>query len=90
MSDPNAQVRALDTISSYRFSDPETLEELANFFPAARSIGVQRAIAGVLIRSNYQAIAAPELMRTLREYRLKSPDGRDLIDVLITRLQSAS
>lgn len=89
-TDPSVQVRALDTIARFRVSDPSTLEELAGLFPAARSIGVQRAIAGVLLRSDYQEIPAPDLARTLREHRLKSPDGRDLIDVLITRLQSAS
>jgi hypothetical protein len=47
---------------------------------------VQRAIAGILIRSDYRQIASPELVRALREHRLKSPDGNDLIDVLIRRL----
>ena len=68
----------------------ETLEEIARLFPVAKSISVQRAIAGVLIRSDYHSMATPELVRTLREHRLKSPDGRDLIDVLINRLQTAS
>ena len=49
---------------------------------------VQRAIAGVLIRADYQTLARPELARALRQHRLKSPDGEDLIDVLIRRLQS--
>jgi hypothetical protein len=90
MSDPRAQVRALDTLADHRLSDPEALDELAQLFPAAKSIDVQRAIAGVLIRSDYAAIDTPGLVRTLREHRLKSPDGRDLIDVLIYRLQAAS
>jgi hypothetical protein len=90
MGDAGAQVRALDTLADHRVSDPEALEDLAQLFPTAKSIGVQRAIAGVLIRSDYQAMATPELVRTLREHRFKSPDGRDLIDVLINRLQSAS
>jgi len=47
---------------------------------------VQRAIAGILIRSDFELIATPELVRALRDHRLKSPDGRDLIDVLIRRL----
>jgi hypothetical protein len=50
---------------------------------------VQRAIAGVLIRSDYQSIAKPELVRALRDKRKKSPDGRDLIDVLIRRMQAS-
>jgi hypothetical protein len=50
---------------------------------------VQRAIAGILIRADYHAIAKPELVRALREKRLKSPDGQDLIDVLIRRMQAS-
>lgn len=90
MSDARAQVRALDTLGDHRLSDPEALDELAQLFPVAKSIDVQRAIAGVLIRSDYTAVARPELARTLREYRLKSSDGRDLIDVLINRLDAAT
>ena len=90
MADAGAQVRALDTLAHHRLSDPATLEQLARLFPVARSLGVQRAIAGILLRADYAALDGPDLARTLREYRLKSPNGRDLIDVLITRLQSAS
>lgn len=90
MADAGAQVRALDTLAHHRLSDPATLEELARLFPVARSLGVQRAIAGILLRADYAALDGLDLARTLREYRLKSPNGRDLIDVLITRLQSAS
>ncbi len=90
MSDGTAQVRALDTLAYLRLSDPESLEELTRLFVVARSIAVQRAIAGILIRSDYPAMARPELVRTLREHRLESPDGRDLVDVLINRLQVAS
>lgn len=88
MSDANAQVRALDTLADRRLSDPVALGDLARLFPVARSIDVQRAIAGVLIRSDYQSMATVELVRTLREHRLKSPSGRDLIDVLINRLEA--
>jgi hypothetical protein len=90
MTDAAAQARALDALAHQRLSDPATLEELARLFPVARSLGVQRAIAGVLLRADYAALDAPDLARTLREHRLKSPNGRDLIDVLITRLQAAS
>jgi hypothetical protein len=90
MSDANAQVRALDTLADRRLSDPVALGDLARLFPVARSIDVQRAIAGVLIRSDYQSLATVELVRTLREHRFKSPSGRDLIDVLINRLEAAT
>jgi len=87
MTDAAAQARALDTLAHHRLSDPQILEGLARLFPLARSVTVQRAIAGILIRSDYDQIARPELLRALREHRLKSPDGQDLIDVLIRRLQ---
>jgi hypothetical protein len=89
MHDASAQVRALATLADHPVSDVESLESLARLFPVARDIGVQRAIAGVLIRSDYGAIAKPELVRALREKRLKSPDGQDLIDILIRRMQAA-
>jgi hypothetical protein len=90
MSDVSAQVRALDTLADHRVTDPQALGELARLFPVARTIDVQRAIAGVLIRSDYEAMDVPELARTLREHRFKSRDGRDLIDVLIRRLEAAA
>jgi hypothetical protein len=86
MTDAEAQVRALDALAHHRLADRETLETLTRFFPAARTLDVQRAIAGILIRSDFDLIATPELVRALRDHRLKSPDGRDLIDVLIRRL----
>ena len=48
---------------------------------------MQRAIAAILIRGDYRAIAKPELVRALRTQRLRSPDGEDVIDALIRRLQ---
>jgi hypothetical protein len=89
MNGSNAQVRALDTLADQHLSDPESLEELMRLFPLAESVGVQTAIAGVLIRADYKAIATPELLRTLRQSRLKSSGGPDLIDVLIRRLQAS-
>jgi hypothetical protein len=88
MQNADAQVRALDTLARHRLSDRETLELLTRLFPATRSLDVQRAIAGILIRADYQALAAPELVRSLREHRVKSPAGQDLIDILIRRLQA--
>ena len=88
MTAPEAQVRALDTLSRQYLSDRESLEALTGYFPRARSVNVQRAIAGVLIRADYRSIAKPELVLMLRQHRIKSPDGQDLIDVLIRRLQA--
>jgi len=89
MSDAEAQVRALDTLALQAVSDHESLETLTRLFPVAKTLDVQRAIAGILIRADYRSIAKPELVRALREKRLKSPEGQDLIDVLIRRMQAS-
>ena len=87
MRDATAQVRALDTLADHRVSDPQALADLARLFPVAKTLEVQRAIAGVLLRADYETMDTAELARTLREHRYKSRDGRDLIDVLISRLE---
>ena len=90
MPGTSAQVRALDTLGRLNISDRESLDELARSFAQARSVSVQRAIAEVFIRSGTPAVAKPQLASVLREHRIKSPDrGPDLIDVLISRLQSS-
>lgn len=86
MTGSETQARALETLAAYRLGDKEILEELTQLFSLAKSIDVQRAIAGILIRSDYGAIASPELVRVLRQHRLKSPDGADVIDVLLRRM----
>ncbi|MDQ6619787.1 MAG: hypothetical protein M3Z31_08840 [Pseudomonadota bacterium] len=88
MNGSDSQVRALEALARLQVSDPDTLHELARLFPNAKSVSVQRAIAGVLIRADHSVLARPELVRTLREHRLKSTQGPDVIDVLIRRLQS--
>ncbi|HEY1458812.1 MAG TPA: hypothetical protein VGH59_02010 [Casimicrobiaceae bacterium] len=89
MTDADAQVRALETLARYYLSDRESLSELARLFPRAVSVSVQRAIAGVFIRSDARAVADLDLGRIVRRYRLKSPDGgEDLIDVLLRRLHT--
>ena len=70
MNDPTAQVRALDTLAGQQVSDPESLEQLAQLFLVASSLDVQAAIAGILIRSDYQAIATLNLAQELRESSL--------------------
>lgn len=49
---------------------------------------MQRAIAGILIRSDYQVLARADVARSLRQHRLKSPVGSDVIDTLIRLLQA--
>jgi hypothetical protein len=89
MADAGAQVRALEALAKQRLADAQSLQEIARLFPLARSLEVQRAIAGILIRADYKVLARADLARSLRQHRLKSPDGRDVIDVLIGLLQSA-
>ena len=89
MSASGAQIRALDTLASHHLADPQSLAELARLFPLAKSLGLQRAIAGILVRADFRTIATPDFVKTLRQSRLKSPDGADVIDVLIRRLQSS-
>ena len=88
MPGSEAQVRALDTLGRHRLRDRETLAELARLFPVAQSVDVQRAIAAVLIRSDYQLLPKPEVASMLSQYRLKSTGGNDAIDILIRRLQA--
>ena len=88
MPGSDAQVRALDTLAHYYLADRESLEQLARLFPVATSVNVQRALAGVFIRSDYRSLPRQDLVRMLRQHRIKSPDGEDLIDVLIRRLQA--
>jgi hypothetical protein len=90
MNGSEAQVRALQALSRLRLSDPQSLDALAQLFTVAESVSVQNAIAGVLIRADYSAIAGPQLVRTLREHRRKSAQGDDVIEVLIRRLQQHS
>jgi hypothetical protein len=89
MPTPDAQVRALDTLAQQRLADPESLREIVRLFPLARSVDVQRAIAGILIRSDYRVLGRSDLARSLRQHRLKSPDGNDVIDALIRLLQAS-
>jgi hypothetical protein len=89
MEGSDAQVHALETLANQRRFDSESLAELTTLFAVAKSIDVQRAIANILIRSDTQAIVRPDLVRLLRQHRLNSPDGEDVIDVLIRYLQAS-
>jgi hypothetical protein len=90
MPGTTAQVRALDTLARQRLSDRESIDALTRLFPQTKSVDVQRAIAGILIRSDYPEVERPRLVKVLRDHRLKSTGGQDLIDVLIRRLQMPS
>jgi len=87
MNGTATKVRALQSLAHLRLSDRASLDALARMYPQAETPGVQMAIAGVFIRADHAAIAKPELVRTLRDHRLKSGAGQDMIDVLIRRLE---
>ena len=90
-ADSGIQVRALETLARMNVTDHDILEALAHSFANARSVGVQRAIAEIFLRSGVRNLPKPELVTLLRDHRIKSPDGReDLVDVLIKRLQATS
>lgn len=89
MPTADAQVRVLDTLARQRLADPESLREITRLFPLARSVDVQRAIAGILIRSDHRVLGRSDLARSLKQHRLKSPDGNDVIDALIRVLQAS-
>jgi hypothetical protein len=90
MPESDAQVRAFDTLARQQLSDPQILDDLARLLPQVKSVSVQRAIAGILLRSDYRLFSKTELVRVLREYRRKSPGGGDLLDVLLRRLEAAA
>jgi hypothetical protein len=76
-------------LARHHLADYESLVALARLYANAGTVGVQRALAGVLLRAEYRTIASPELVRMLRERRLRSADGEDMVDILIRRLQAA-
>jgi hypothetical protein len=88
MTNVTAQARALDTLATQRLSDRESLEALAGLFERSSSSGVQLAIAGILLRSDYRTIATADLVQSLRQHRRKSSSGEDAIDILIRRVQA--
>ena len=81
-----AQVRALDALGRMHPADAQALETLAALFGRTRSLAVQRAIAEVFLRSDPAAIPAERMAKVLRTQRLRSPDGQDLIDILVRQL----
>jgi hypothetical protein len=89
MTEAGAQARALEALARHSVADPQSLQRMADLFPQVRSLQVQRAIAGILIRSDTRLLPGPraDLARSLRQSRLKSPDGSDVIDMLIRLLQ---
>ena len=90
MNAPEAQARALDVLARHYLSDRESVDTLKHLFARTRSWPVQNAIAGVLIRADRKTVRSPELLRTLRENRVKASPGDNMVDALIQRLQESS
>jgi hypothetical protein len=90
MSSPEAQARALDALARHYVSDPQSVGVLKNLYASTRSSQVQDAIAGVLVRADRKSVADPELLQTLRDRRLKSPNGEGMLNALIDRLRESS
>ncbi|HVE55140.1 MAG TPA: hypothetical protein VNB23_17300, partial [Ramlibacter sp.] len=90
MNAPEAQARALDVLARHYLSDAESVEMLKQLFARTRSPAVQNAIAGVLIRADKRTIPAGEMLRTVRENRVKPSPRDNMVDALIHRLQEAS
>jgi hypothetical protein len=89
LPDGEAKVVALETLAHQYVSDRESIEAIAQAFPRSNSLAVQRAIAGILVRADLKAIDPVRLLRIVSEHRVRAP-GRDIIDVLARRLQSAA
>lgn len=87
MSGSEAQARALDVLARHYLSDQEIVDTLKQLFAKTGAWPVQNAIAGVLIRADPKAARDPDVLRTLREFRLKSLPQGNMVDALIERLR---
>lgn len=83
-----AQARALEAVARQPVVHAKAFEELAALFARSPSLGVQRAIAEVFLRVPASGLALPGLAKVLRDRRIKSREGRDVIDALIERLEA--
>jgi hypothetical protein len=86
MQSADTQARTLQALAREPLPDSATANVLGRWFASTPSLAVQRAIAGVLLRSDLRALAQANVAGMLRAHRLRSPEGRDAIDVLIDRL----
>ncbi len=63
---------------------------MSRLFATTRSADVQSAIAGILIRSDLDAIGRSALLETVRLHRVKPAGGATLVDVLVRVLENHS
>lgn len=90
MNAPEAQTRALDVLARHYVADRESVDTLKHLFSNTRSLNVQNAIAGVLIRADRGSIQGADLLSTLRSRRLRASPGSNMVDALIERLEKSS
>ena len=90
MRSSETQARAIDVLAQQHISDTQSVEAVTRLFPLTRSVDVQRAIARFIILADFSAIATPDTLRMLRQTRLKSSGGEDIIDILIRRLEAST
>jgi hypothetical protein len=83
------QAPGLELLAVQPRLDPESVALLLDWFGASRSLRIQRAIATLLLKGDYRSFASESVARSLQEERLRSPDGRDVIDALIERLTAS-
>ena len=88
MDESEAKLLALDTLARHYIADAQSLDELVRLYSRSESVAIQRAVAGILIRSDYRAVAKADLARMLADRRVRSVEGEDVIDALIRRLSS--
>ena len=86
LPDGQARLQALESLARQRLDDPPALQEIARQFAHSRSLPVQRAIAHLLLRADTRELPRADLAAALQRHRIKSPDGRDVIDLLIRSL----
>ncbi len=86
MRNPSAQARALDALGRLHLDDPAVLAQLAALFARTHSLAVQRAVAEAFLRGDPAALDRGAIARLLRERRLPSPSGEDVIDAAARQL----
>ena len=87
LASPDAQVRALGALAGRVVPDADSVASLAATFASTRSLAVQRGVAGAMLRADVGALGGARLAQTLRDHRVRSPEGRDVIDVLIRQIE---
>ena len=84
---PEAQIRALETLARFRIDDRDSLEALLQVFADTRNPGTQQAIAKVFLFADFASVDKAEFARVIRARRLRSVGGSDATDFLLHKLE---